>query len=109
MPLDNTSETSSTTANPALKDVLFEGTSDISLSKLLGRPIKDICGQISEEFDEPCFQITKIILKDGTVVDVNGEHSIAFICSDESAPENLQTERLQALIEADKDNEDDES
>lgn len=71
----------------------------ISLNKLLNSKIKDVEGCVSTEFGEATFSISRIVLEDGTVLFVNGEHDIAYI---EPMGENipgLEQEQLEALAE----------
>lgn len=64
----------------ANEHLALEGSDyQMSLSKLLGQPIKDIGGYISMEFDVPVFKLTQIVLVDGTCIWVQGEHDIAYL------------------------------
>lgn len=55
------------------------GDFEISLSKLNGQPIKDVLGYISMEFGEPTFQLTKIIMEDGSDYCCEGEHDMPYL------------------------------
>lgn len=68
----------------------------VSLSKLVGKPIKDIQGYISKEFGEPVFQVSRVILEDGTSIAFNGEHDIAYL---EDYNHVISQEQLQALYD----------
>ncbi len=52
---------------------------ELSLNELAGKPVSDIYGYISHEFEDPVFKLTRIILADGSSVDVEGEHDIPYI------------------------------
>ena len=63
-----------------INDVRAEGsTYEISLSKLMGKKIKDIHGYISNEFGDPSFKLTKVLLEDDTYFWVEGEHDFPYI------------------------------
>lgn len=51
----------------------------ISLSKLLGKQVKDVHGFITKEFDDPVFEICWIVLDDDTEVGCEGEHDLPYI------------------------------
>lgn len=63
------------------KDISYNGHEYYeSLSKLIGKPIKDVVGYLSDsEFDFIVFKIRKIMFEDETSLDVGGEHDIAFV------------------------------
>ena len=63
------------------KEKYLIGTNDyeLSLSKILGKSIKDIAGYVDHNFDEPVFKITELHFDDGTILNVNGEHDIAYL------------------------------
>lgn len=58
-----------------------DSTFEISLSRLTDQKIKDVNGYISEEFGDPVFKITDIVLEDGTKLNCEGEHDIAYIAA----------------------------
>lgn len=68
----------------------------ISLAKLTGRHIKDIQGYISKEYDEPVFNISRIVLGNGKHLWVGGEHDMAFIEDDDESL-NLDEDTLEEL------------
>lgn len=74
-----------------------------SLGNIVGKPISDVIGFISEEFGIPVFQVTKICFLDGTSLWVEGEHDIAYIPVDGDL---LTEEKLDELLE--KEEEEDE-
>lgn len=56
---------------------------EISLTKLLdGHKIEDIYGYVSDEFGDPYFKITRILLDTGRTMDVEGEHDMPYISDD---------------------------
>ena len=55
----------------------------LSFKKISGKNIKDIVGNISEEFGDPAFKIYAIIFEDGTIFYVEGEHNCPYITVDE--------------------------
>ena len=73
---------------------------EISLSKLVGKSIKDIRGFISDE-DDPFFQLTKIVFADGTTVHCEGEHDCPYIYGEEQP--NLDDKTLLAVLKSDPD------
>lgn len=63
-----------------LKDVRFDGSHSISLSKLVGKELSDIKGYLTGEFGgEPCFKMTHVVLKDGTEFWCEGEHDCPYL------------------------------
>lgn len=68
-----------------IEDIQVEGSSYLtSLSKLLDREIKDIQGYLNNgEFGFVVFKICKIVLADGVILDVGGEHDIAFVYNED--------------------------
>lgn len=52
---------------------------ELSLEKLTGQKIKDVLGYVSMEFGEPSFQLTKIVLENGTQFWCEGEHDHPYI------------------------------
>lgn len=72
-------------SNVTIEEIMVEGSSYLtSLSKLLGHEIKDIQGYLNNgEFGFVVFKICKIELADGAILDVGGEHDIAFIYNED--------------------------
>jgi hypothetical protein len=92
-----------------LADVLVDtkfGHKQISLSKLTGQPITDILGFMTSR-GEPVFEIANIVLADGTVLFVDGEHEAAYleVLGDAEQHEGLDQETLDSLY-AEQDGED---
>lgn len=71
----------------------------ISLNKLLNSRIKDVEGRISNEFGAPHFEISRIILEDGSVIFIGGEHDIAYLETIGNVVAGLEPEQLEALDE----------
>ena len=71
----------------------------ISLNKLLSSKIKDVEGHVSTEFGDATFSVNRIILEDGTVIFLNGEHDIAYIEPMGDDIPGLGQEQLEALAE----------
>jgi hypothetical protein len=46
---------------------------------LIGKPIKDIRGYISEELGGATWKLTKIEFEDGTFLGVEGEHDFPYL------------------------------
>jgi hypothetical protein len=75
----------------------------LSLSKLLGQPIKDILGYVSTDLSgDPQFKLCFIILVDGSEIGVEGEHDFPYVYSDEES-HNLSEETLQEIYDEDED------
>jgi hypothetical protein len=68
----------------------------LSLKKLIGE-IEDVYGRVSVEFGDPIFKISLLVLKDGTMLQIDGEHDIAYFYG--GKVKNLQEEFLQKLYE----------
>lgn len=68
----------------------------LSLSSIVGKPIKDVYGYVSGNFGFPVFECTKIVFEDGTWEDLEGEHDIAYIPSPAKHKE-LKTPALKKL------------
>jgi hypothetical protein len=90
---------------PQLKDVLADGsTYEISLKKLSGLEVVDVLGYISNEFGQPTFKLTNVVLSNGCRIGVEGEHDFPYLTPhyrDELVPAGLQEETLQALYDED--------
>lgn len=55
--------------------------SEKSLGEIVGTKVTHVAGNISFEFGKntPVFQITRILFEDGTSMNVEAEHDIAYI------------------------------
>ena len=53
-----------------------------SLTRVVGKRIVDVVGYVSDEFGDPTFKITGILLEDGTILAVEGEHDFPYIAED---------------------------
>lgn len=77
---------------------------ELSLVKLAGQQIKDVVGYLTGEFglDAPVFEITNIVLEDGTKIRVEGEHDCPYLTpyNTESIP-NLSDEYLKEIYDGD--------
>lgn len=83
-----------------LKDILVEGSDyEISLSKLIEKPIKDIRGYLSSEFGDAVFKLTEVEFEDGTFLGVEGEHDLPYLVQSRSDQPNYDDETLNALEE----------
>lgn len=58
---------------------------ELSLAAVMGRKIKGVAGWVSGEFgdDTLVFKITRIVFDDNSFEDVEGEHDLPYIASDE--------------------------
>ena len=84
------------------KDVHPENGSfsyEISLARLVEKPIADVYGYVANEFGEPSFKLTRIAFADGTSVDVEGEHDFPYVSEVGSGQPNLDSETLARLDE----------
>lgn len=87
---------------PAVKlaDVVHtneHGFNYISLSKLTGKPIKDVIGNLSMETGEVTFTLSYVVLKDGTKFMVEGEHDFPYLTWDDVP--NMDEETLDRLYQ----------
>lgn len=83
-----------------LKDIAVEGSAyKQSLSKLIGKPIQDIHGYISQEFDSPAFKLSCIVFADGTKLDVEGEHDFPYLTNPFEAQPNYDGGTLVRLYD----------
>jgi len=88
-----------------LKEVTVDDS--ISLSKLTGKPIKDVLGYISMEFGEPAFKLVKVILEDDTAFWCEGEHDMPYLTDGYGEKAAMfDSDELQAIY--DEDNGEDE-
>jgi hypothetical protein len=72
---------------------------EISLRKLVGKPIADIWGMTADEFGEPSFKLTRVVFEDGTTLDVEGEHDFPYLVEGNAAQPNFNEETLRRLYE----------
>lgn len=88
-----------------------EQYSHISLAKLIGRPIADITVSVSREFADPVLEIHRVQFDDGTFLNLDGEHDIAYITvpyrHEDTFPQ-LEVESLGPLYNAQNDVEPDD-
>lgn len=81
---------------------LAPGTTNLSLSSVLGKKVTDIQGYISMEFGDPVFSISKIIFEDNSSMSVEGEHDMAYLCYDDHVS-GFTDEDLLALCDPEDD------
>lgn len=78
-----------------------EHPTTLSLAKIAGVAIESVEVHITTQFDEPMLTITGIVFKDGTRVEVDGEHEVAYIYSyldsEEKVPSGLRESSLEKL------------
>ena len=75
----------------------------ISLTKLIGKGIKDIEGYLTNEFGGISFKISEVILSDDTQMDVEGEHDFPYLCAYPIMPQpNFDDETFERLYAEDK-------
>jgi len=55
------------------------GDLGISLTKLTGKKIKDIVGHLTKEFGDPTFQLSMIVLEDGSIIHCEGERDMPYL------------------------------
>lgn len=53
-----------------------------TLSSVIGKKVADVQGYMTREFGDPTFKLTRILFEDGSAVDVEGEHDMPYICTD---------------------------
>jgi len=82
------------------KDIQVEDdTFLISLSKLIGKPIKDIHGHLSDEYGGVTFVLYSIVFEDGTSMSVEGEHDFPYLVQWRTQPQpNFDDETLERLL-----------
>lgn len=68
----------------------------VSLSKLVGQEIKDVRGYVTTEFGEPVFKVSRIVLADGRMFYVGGEHDIAYL---EDLDDIIPAGQLEAMVQ----------
>lgn len=88
-----------------LEDIRVEGSEyEISLVKLVGKQIKDICGNICQEYDDPVFHITKVEFEDNTFLGCKGEHDFPYLVSWGKVEQpNFDEDTFYGLLEQDED------
>lgn len=81
---------------------------EVALSKLTGLAIKEVKGYIADPFSSgPLFEVSGIVLEDGTELLVSGEHEVAFIYAPGREPErlNMDEETLERLYRESREDE----
>lgn len=79
-------------------DIVVEGYY-ISLTKLVGKQIADVVGSLTNEFDEPCFAMHKIVFHDGTSLFCEGEHDMPYLANYGEEMPNYDEETLKRLYD----------
>lgn len=80
-------------------DIRAEGETYLrSLTKLVGKPIKDIHGYIADIGGGATFKLSKVILEDGTKLGIEGEHDFPYLVEWDSQP-NFDEDTLQRLYD----------
>lgn len=89
-------------------DLLVKGsTYQISLTKLTGKAIKDITGYLENEFGEPSFKVCQIVMEDGTLIGVEGEHDFPYLVEyGRMTQPNMDSDTLDRLYEESQESED---
>jgi hypothetical protein len=73
---------------------------NISLSKLMGKPVKDIEGSLSMEFGDITFKLNKVVFEDGSDLHCEGEHDMPYLTDGYGVnATKLPTEAMDALYE----------
>lgn len=76
------------------------GGFEISLSKLVGKQVKDIRGYLSKEFGDVVFKMTSIVLEDDTKMGCEGEHEFPYLVQyNASKQPNFDDATLERLYE----------
>lgn len=84
-----------------LTDVLSDGSNfEISLSKLVGKKVKDVLGYVSGIGNNPlCFTLTNILLEDGSEIGVDALRDFPYLSTYAKYPQsNLDEETLEDLF-----------
>ena len=72
---------------------------EIGLTKLIGKPIKEVRGYLSMAFGyDAVFLMTKIEFTDGTFLDCEGEHDCPYLVEYDKQP-NFDQETLNELYQ----------
>jgi hypothetical protein len=79
----------------------------LSLSSIVGKPVKDLYGHISNGFGTPVFDVSRVVFEDGTEIYLEGEHDIAYISANEKVP-GLNEEYLETLFDPDDEDDDED-
>ncbi len=79
----------------------------LSLMKMLpeGVIIQDIHGYVTNEFDEPSFKLCRMVLSNGKIIGVEGEHDYPYLTGIPGVS-NEQMEAYSGDDDEDEDNED---
>ena len=65
----------------------------LSLTKLTGKKIKDVVGYVSNEFGDPTFKLSHIVMEDDKPLFIEGEHDFPYVCGvDEKILEDIYNE-----------------
>lgn len=86
---------------------------EISLTKVLGKKVKDIRGYVTREFDSSVFCMTRVEFDDGTFLGCEGEHDLPYLVDwgRPDSPERCNEyseETLDEIYESDPDYEPDD-
>lgn len=85
-----------------LSDIRVEGSIyHISLAKLIGKPVVDIHGLLTNEFGDATFMLTSVQFADGTMLEVEGEHDLPYLVEGRHKQPNFDEETLNRLHEED--------
>ena len=85
-----------------MKDIKVEGSRyRSSLSKLVGKKIKDVHGFISAGLGDPVFKLSVVVFEDDTVLQVEGEHDFPYVVGNQP---NCDEETLYSLYSEEEDN-----
>lgn len=69
-----------------------------SLSKLIGKPIADVIGSVTDAgYGTYVFKISKVIFKDGTFLYVEGEHDFPYLVESNTLQPNFDDETLERI------------
>lgn len=80
------------------------GTFRVSLSKLIGKPVKDVRGYLSNIGGGITFKLTEIEFDDGTFLSVEGEHDFPYLTEyGRTSQPNFDEPTLVRLYEEGKD------
>ena len=86
-----------------IADVTAEGsTYEISIVKLIGKPISDIVGYLTNEFGDATFQMCRVVFEDGTDLWCEGEHDLPYLTNSSTKQPNFDDETLKAIYEQEK-------
>lgn len=87
------------------KDILVDGYPyKVSLTKLIGKPIKDIQGVITNQLGGATFEMLYIIFEDDTRLMCEGEHDQPYLVEYGTDQPNFDDATLERLMkEADED------